>query len=270
MSGFKRDCADCSCVWAPRSEGLPRDKGVLWIIGTHHKMRSQFFSDVVKAEALVVSPPMSFKLNCNWPLSKEDWSKFDHSIDILVTYHAQDIQPSLRGLIGRPYRFVHIYRDPVEALVSAYLYETQRYDQNDRYNTMYRKFNDTEEAFNEIIDYTMIHAIRPMVAQYQIADTDPNSLNIRFEDFGDNYNMTVRRMFYFLGVPVALEQKFVDRAVEFDIDRPGFDLAAQPLKKQEHITSGKYDKGPLLERVADGPYKDELAWIRDLLNGGGK
>ena len=46
VSGFKSDCVDCRCVWAPRSEGLPRDKGVLWITGTHHKMRSEFMRDL--------------------------------------------------------------------------------------------------------------------------------------------------------------------------------------------------------------------------------
>ena len=271
VSGFKSDCVDCRCVWAPRSEGLPRDKGALWIIGTHHKMRSEFMRDLWKATAQVVTPPLSFKLSCIWPLRMEAWAKIEKSIDIFVNCHAQDIQPSLRTIIGRPYRFVHIYRDPVEALVSAYLYETQRYDSKDRYNVLYRKFNDSEVAFNEVIDHTMIHAIRPMVAQYRMAEADPNSLNIRFEDFDDNYNMTLRRMFFFLGVPAALEQKFIDRGVEFDINRPGFDLSSEPLKKQEHITTGKYDKGPLLERVANGPYKDELAQIRrELYGGGGK
>ena len=37
-------------------------------------------------------------------------------------------------MIGRPYKLVHIVRDPVDAVMSADLYETQRVDAHDRYH----------------------------------------------------------------------------------------------------------------------------------------
>ena len=261
MSGFKINCIDCSCVWAPR-EGLPRDKGVLWILGTHHKMGSFLTGDLWKSLRTKVHPPLSMRVSQFAPMRTEDWVKLDAKLNLFITFHAQGVQPSLQNVLGRPYRFIHVFRDPVETLVSAFLYESQRHDPGDKYNKIYQKHSNKDDAFAEIVDYTMEHALRPMMEQYRMAEADPNSLNVRFEDFTENYNMTMRRIFHFLGVPQKLESLFVDTAAAFDIHRPGFNITMAQKRTSEHITAGRYDKGPLLERAASGKHRDELSRMR--------
>lgn len=59
-------------------------------------------------------------------MTEEKWRKVKPETDVLITYHAVDIDQRVSEWTGRPVRFVHLVRDPLEAVVSAYHYEKQR------------------------------------------------------------------------------------------------------------------------------------------------
>ena len=194
--GFHPDCTDCSCEAEVPGQLLPRDAGVLWIIGTHHKMGSFLNQDVWMGVRKLVSPALRLHVNSYFPMHESDWRDLPHNKDVVVTFHAENITQRLVGITGRHYRFVHFVRDPAEAIVSAYLYETQRLDRGDRYNRLVKAADTDEDALSAILNYTMIHAVRPMLSQFVASETDHDALNIHYEDVLRDYKAPMTRAEY--------------------------------------------------------------------------
>jgi hypothetical protein len=265
MFGFKTSCQDCSCVPALPGTHLPRDQNVLWIIGTHHKMGSHLNRDIWQNISSLVMPPLSLYLSQIWPMTDHDWKAHGHSKDMIITFHAQNITAFyLQQFVNRPYRFVHFVRDPIAAVVSGYLYETQRELRGDRYNAMVHKTKNEDEGLKVVLDYMMVHAFRPMVEQFQHSARDHNALNIKFEDTITSFNDTYLRIFHFLGVPQTLIPSFLASASSFDLQGPAKLVLAE--KTSKHVTRDKYNTTLLYQKVqSDTEHSRELRAMRILL-----
>ena len=180
------------------------------------------------------------------PVPPEQWAKIGKTeTDVVVTFHATGIGPSLVATMdGRPYRFVHIVREPADQVVSAVLYERQRLATTDaeRIHDAYLKVvrnapgGTDESALIAMADF-MASDLEEGAAQYEMAQVDHNALNIRFEDFSVDFDETVRRIFSFLGVPALQEDDFVRIAGHEDLKKK----STEWLGNSSHVTTGKND-----------------------------
>lgn len=123
-------CSDCGCSKVEEATSFDevRTKRFLWIVGAHHKSGSFLLERIwgrLKREA---SPPLKINVKSFNPVTTEQWAKIGATdTDVVVTFHAVGIGPALETTMGgRPYRFVHLVRDPADQVVSAVLYERQR------------------------------------------------------------------------------------------------------------------------------------------------
>lgn len=141
-----------------------------------------------------------------------------------MTFHARDINATLVDWTGRPYKFVHVVRDPVDMVVSAYLYETQRATMVDPYQRCVcspsrlrlnacrtiRNLSQTEGLL--AMSAFMQKDLLEMEQQYVMTAADHNGLNMKLEDFGVDFSGTVQRMFEFLCVPAMYMDRFLRSA----------------------------------------------------------
>ena len=120
--GFRRFCGDCTCVASPPPPLMPSKGSVLWIVGTHHKTGSFLNRDVWRAFARLTTPPLRLHEAPYAPLSEQDWRELPRGVDVVIAFHALHIEKQLEQWIGRPYRFVHVYRDPVEVRMCVHVH----------------------------------------------------------------------------------------------------------------------------------------------------
>ena len=148
-------------------------------------------------------------------------------------------------------------------IVSAYLYETQRFYKNDPYNQIVQKhYADGERALAMMTSRMMETAVRPMFTQFVKSEADHRALNVKFEDFGANFDDTVLRLVHFLGVPASLLPTFMATAQKFN-------LARNKPQDAAHVTAGKYDKQPLIDLVLNNKeLHNEFSTMRKLLRYG--
>jgi hypothetical protein len=250
----------------------------MWIIGTHHKTGSFLASQIWEDGHQLVQPPLKVIINSFKPIQDKKWKKLaEDNVDVVVTFHATGITTALQEVLGRPYKFVHIVRDPVEQLISAYLYEVQRITAknqevqgaagiHDKYFKTVANNMDSQME-HDTTNHTALFAlakfmegdVHAMATQYAQAEADHNALNIRLEDFSVDYRDTVKRMLGFLGMPDNILTKFMKAANREDLTQKSKADNIDNL----HVTSlGKYDKGPLrkllLEHLKWGPQLQEV------------
>jgi hypothetical protein len=118
VHGYAADCIACACVpYTPHTSftGM-RNQKLLWIVGSHHKTGSFLIERVWGHLRREASPPLKVNVKSFKVVSKPQWVKLSKSdFDVVITFHAEGIGPELvESLAGRPYRFVHLVRDPVE------------------------------------------------------------------------------------------------------------------------------------------------------------
>lgn len=248
LQGFPVRCgSSCHCVVLPLNytganfAGL-RARRELWITGTHHKTGSFLASGLWRD----LKSGLHVSVNEFHPIGDKKWDKIGRSqTDVLVDYHVTGIGPGLEARLGRPYRFVHLVRDPVAQVVSALLYEAQRILANESVHDIYFKAvrrnigNMTEALF--ILADMMMPELNAMVQQYKVTEIDHNGLNVKLEDFTADFDDTVRRMFEFYGVPPERMEVFVRAARKDDLHTKNMSWLAH----SSHVTSGKFDKAPL-------------------------
>jgi hypothetical protein len=248
VHGFDVSCNDCSCAEVAEAASFDevREKRFLWIVGAHHKTGSFLMERIwgrLKREA---SPPLKIIVKSFNPVTSDQWAKMAKAeTDVVVTFHASGIGPSLVATMdARPYRFVHIVRDPADQVVSAVLYERQRLAaqgadrSHDAYLKVVRNAPDgtDESALFAMADF-MTADLEEGASQYEMAHADHNALNIRFEDFSVDFDETVRRIFSFLGVPAHQEDDFVRIAGHEDLKKK----TSEWLSNSSHVTTGKND-----------------------------
>lgn len=260
VHGFHSDCTDCKCLPSDPNDSFKdiRERRELWIVGTHHKTGSFLAAQIWEDEHQLVSPPLSVHINSFKPIAEKKWRKLSASdTDVVVTFHATDINAGLVDIIQRPYRFVHIVRDPVEQLVSAYLYEIERITHrnetgargiHDKYlKTVQNHMDDANHTGLVALADFMKGDLHSMVKQYEESELDHNAINIRLEDFTEDFDDTIARMFVFLGVPETSLKHFLKNAKREDL---GKHLPSED-EHNVHVTAGKYDKGPLRELLLE-------------------
>eukprot|EP00049_Salpingoeca_infusionum_P009861 m.167692 g.167692 ORF g.167692 m.167692 type:complete len:351 (+) comp14466_c1_seq11:184-1236(+) len=245
IHGFEESCADCKCVQSVSVDTISdfRQSHTLWILGTHHKTGSFLTQRIWGGLHSLVNPPLNVHSSQFRPLDAHRWSNLPQDVDVVVTFQAENINSTITQLTGRPYKFVHMIRDPVRTVVSAYLYETQRADANDRYHRIIVPLS-LEEGVLAMAEYMQDDLLK-MEDQFKQAAADHNALNVKLEDFTANFDDTIERIYRFLGVPAAEMDKFVASARLQDLSRK----KADELSASDHVTRGKYDKEPLISLV---------------------
>eukprot|EP00039_Didymoeca_costata_P007158 m.96861 g.96861 ORF g.96861 m.96861 type:complete len:341 (+) comp13568_c0_seq3:109-1131(+) len=263
VHGYHAACNDCKCVdkYVLSSFEEMRTNKSLWIIGSHHKTGSFLVKNIWEREHLFASPPLRVKVNSFHPMTSKQWEKVSQDgTDVVVTFHAKEIEPGLQEAIGRPYKFIHVVRDPVEQVVSAFLYELQRIGTgvHDKYfKTVMKSKDDQQNGLIELAKM-MEPDMATMADQYEKSKSDPNSLNIKMEDFQTNFTDTSLRMFSFLGVPPDSMNKFLKAASKEDLSTKSLEWKANST----HVTAGKYDRGPLRKVLLDSELGPRLLMRR--------
>jgi hypothetical protein len=259
VHGFSVACHDCDCINAPEVADFSeiRKRGELWIIGTHHKTGSFLAMRLWGGLHTLVDPSLKVKVSQFRPMSQKQWSGLDPKVDVLVTFHSQNISSQLLQVTGRPYKLIHIVRDPVESIVSAFLYEKQRIGEavHDNFHKLVKaKIKISEEvALLAMVD-AMMPSLVDMENQFLLAAQDHRALNIKLEDFSVDFNDTVLRMFRFLEVPAPLLPYFVEAAQREDLSQKNRNF----INGSSHVTTGKYDTRPMQEKVFNLPKYTEV------------
>eukprot|EP01147_Barroeca_monosierra_P005190 gene5190-8796_t len=204
------------------------------VLGHNVVLDSFLTQKIWKSLGHLASPSLKLYSSQFRPITKTQWENLPPDVDVVITFHAKNITRDLEKITNRPYRFVHMIRDPVDAVVSAFLYELQRTNVHDHFHKIVSAGNSTttllamaKEMQQELLD---------MEQQYLYSDADHNALNVKLEDFSSNFTDTVRRIFHFLDVPKNKIEAFVANAQKQDTHRvPNIILS-------DHVTSGKYNK----------------------------
>ncbi|EGD74486.1 hypothetical protein PTSG_05850 [Salpingoeca rosetta] len=194
--GFQSTCEDCHCLHQEQAPDFStlRDRHILWILGTHHKTGSFLTQNMWGTLRRLVSPPLKIFSSQFRPITEEQWRQLGDDVDVVVTFHAQHINQTLLRWIERPYRFVHIVRDPVAAIVSAYLYETQRPTAHDNFHKVAVHAPNMSAGLRDMAD-AMQPELLAMEEQFAATERDHFGLNVKLEDFTTNFNDTIHRIF---------------------------------------------------------------------------
>lgn len=262
VQGFHSECADCNCDLHNPTDSFNdiRARREMWIVGTHHKTGSFLAAQIWGDEHQLVQPSLKVHVNSFRPIQEKKWRKLsDTDVDVVITFHATGINADLETILGRPYRFVHIIRDPVAQLISAYVYEIERITHrnetgaagvHDKYlKTVQNHMDDPNYAGLFALADFMKPELEDMQMQYAVSELDHNAINIRLEDFTLDFEDTLQRMFTFLGVPESQLKHFMRNAMQEDLTKH----TDSENKHDVHVTSGKYDKEPLRKLLLDHP-----------------
>jgi hypothetical protein len=166
------------------------------------------------------------------------------------------------------YRMVHVVRDPVDVLVSGYLYH-RRLPLDEGWlhkpapnmaGKSYRDLikNTTPLTAMEAEISMADDELRTMVLAFRDAERDPDALNLKLEDFRDNFDETVRRVLRHLQFAEPDIQDMMELAKEFDTKR----WSTEELGKNEHFTRLE-NRTPFKRAIANDPFLNETcAYLR--------
>jgi hypothetical protein len=171
--------------------------------------------------------------------------------------------------------FAHLVRDPLELVISAYLYhhggppdwqEVWLYEQHPLSNyasvltnsscdttgktemswyDVLQCLNQEEGLLAEAVFQTYFGALPSMVAAVKNIHQRPNAkvLQLGLEEFQENFDGAVQSMFDFFNFPKSEVRKIVDGCAPYDLKRQSKEEKAW----NEHVTTGKFDKTKLRE-----------------------
>lgn len=265
----------------------------LLIVGTHHKTGTALMALVLR-EAFSVHKKMTggkpsgvmmgyfgnpetmdapFAFYYCDHLYSDTWNKTDSS----SSDHLPKLVDNHQFFKGH-YKFVHLVRDPMELVISAYLYhhagppdwqEVWLYEQHplSSYQTilnnsscdpgtrltmswfdLLRCLNQKEGLMAEALFQTHFGAVPSMVAAVQHIQGDQKHaqvLQLGLEEFQSGFDETVRRMFEFLGFRPRVVESIVRGCAPFDLRRQ----SSGEKERNEHVTTGKFDKEKLREMM---------------------
>jgi len=209
------------------------------LIGTHHKTGTVLMRHILRT----ICPLL------NWRCSIDNEPMTCNSADqaraagFQVCFLQHGIQFKKVQSTERPFRFVHVMRDPMEVVISGYKYHLKTTERwalrpDKRYNgTSYRQYLNTlsmTDGLRAELKHSMKDALKTMPRLLNRTQDRPCTLTLRLEDFERDWRGTTARLWDVLGVQdpgVALR---LDEAIAkhdvYHSDRPGY--------YNPHVTSG--------------------------------
>ena len=257
----------------------------LLIVGTHHKTGTALMALVLR-EAFAVHKGLTGKSSgvmmgyfgnaetagapfafyyCDH-LYADTWNKTDSS----SPDHLPKLVDNHQFFKGH-YKFAHLVRDPLELVISAYLYhhggppdwqEVWLYEQHpiSNYQTVLQNsscdystktemswydvlqcLNQREGLLAEATFQTYFGALPSMVAAVKHIHKDAahaKVLQLGLEEFQSDFDTTVAKMFNFFGFPKPEVSSIVKGCEPYDLKRQ----TAVEKQWNEHVTTGKFDK----------------------------
>mmetsp|Transcript_73761 Transcript_73761/g.171065 ORF Transcript_73761/g.171065 Transcript_73761/m.171065 type:complete len:311 (-) Transcript_73761:81-1013(-) len=148
-------------------------------------------------------------------------SRMYRNIDLASYVHLRESK--------RPYKMIHLIRDPMGVIVSGYFHHL-KYSDTPRMMFMTGPDQLMKHSFLEGLQVEAFAelkgTIQEMLEVTNATQGDPNVLTIGVEDFKDNFNKTVQCMYSFLKEPGSLAvQKLVEAAQVANLkNRPAWEL----------------------------------------------
>jgi hypothetical protein len=162
---------------------------------------------------------------------------------------------------NEPYRMVHVVRDPVEVLISGYLYhrrlpanegwlfEPARGANGKSHAELLRTAEKSPKRAMEAELQMADDELRMLVLAYRQVDRDPNALNVKLESFFYDFDGTVEKVLRFLRFDEEDIPEMVETAKTFDTRR----WSEEERSVNEHFTGGE-DREPYKRAIAADPF----------------
>lgn len=155
---------------------------------------------------------------------------------------------------GGAYRMVHVVRDPVEVLISGFLYHRRRpIDEQWLFRPVKELSGKTyadhlsavtpEQAMMAEIGMAD-DELRMLALAYRDVERDPNAINVQLEDFFHRFDETVLRVLRFLRFDEEDIPAMAEAAKEFDMRR----WSKEELQANEHFTQSE-NRTPYIDAI---------------------
>ena len=174
------------------------------LIGTHHK------SGTVLMRHIMSDTCHALKWNCVFNdkprRCRSPREAARNNIDLCFLEHGGRFRKLGDGL---PYRFIHVMRDPLEMVISAYQYhlnttESWAHRRQSRWNgTTYVKYLRSlplRQGLIAEVQRSFHDSLKSMPNLYNRTAAHPCTLNLHLEDFAHDYTRTTRRLWDLLGI----------------------------------------------------------------------
>jgi len=245
--------------------GAATDQKLRRVIATHHKTGTALMHDIFKT----IAANFSYTFVNIRDIEDHPWKLKDNlgadknatSCDIVLDYHLGKRLPkfmvgddaaaqcqSLPGLY-RPYRMVHIVRNPVDVLVSGFLYHRRNPEDEQWLFEPVKELGGQSYADHlrsATPDAAMMAEVgmaddelRMLALAHRDVERDPDAINIQLESFFRDFDGAVRGMLRFLQFPEADIERMVAAASAHDMRR----WSKEELKRNEHFTQSE-DREP--------------------------
>ena len=169
---------------------------------------------------------------------------------------------------GADYRMVHVVRDPVEVLISGYLYH-RRLPLDERW--LFRPAPElggrsyADHLENAAPSRAMMaemgtadDELRMLVLAYRDVERDPRAMNVQLENFFGDFDGTVRRVLRFLLFDEADIPAMAEAAKAFDVRR----WSDEELRDNEHFTQAE-DREPYRRVIREEPFLNKtMSYMR--------
>lgn len=201
-------------------------------VATHHKAMTTYFTAVLR--------PLAFATRAKF--ESLAFSAPQPETDIFLSAHGK---VDLKDL--RPYRGIHVMRDPRDMIVSGYHYHKWTYEKwvhrpDDEGLTYQEKLNSVDKAtglFMEIDHFVFMY--RELLENWDM--DDPDMLEVQFEAIsGGNREKVYREMFEFLGYEGEQLGIAVDLMRLFEAKRRTGRNAKSGDARHRHIRSGRSEQ----------------------------
>ena len=174
------------------------------LIGTHHK------SGTVLMRHIMSDTCRALKWNCVFNdkprRCRSPREAARNNIDVCFLEHGGRFRKLGDGL---PYRFIHVMRDPLEMVISAYQYhlnttESWAHRRQSRWNgttyVQYLRSLPLRQGLIAEVQRSFRDSLKSMPSLYNRTAAHPCTLNLHLEDFARDYSRTTRRMWDLLGI----------------------------------------------------------------------
>lgn len=204
----------------------------VWLYGAHHKSGTELFRRFAKHHSSIIGQSSCVGNTCDRhilacnrevkhhqtqpskrrPIYPDPRNVFFHCH--LTVKQLANLESISRG----SYRVVHVIRDPVEVVVSGYVYHLQSRDLNGQ-TPLIRHMN-LSSGIDTEADYALKRTLKDMAEVVRWSQGNPRALVLRLEDFDENFNLTARRMYSHMGADIFCERQItqlLERAAVDDI-----------------------------------------------------
>jgi len=173
----------------------------LFVFVSHHKAGTHLVDQLVRSSRLVFGEAMRFgDANSPGNAFRHDWSAAD-DIRLLRHYWRMDnVSFQLLDAGCRPFKMVHVIRDPMELIISAYWYHRKYMDVPFGHETNFKTLQSVSlgEGLEREALANLHGTLREMADVVKLTAVDERVITIGLEDFGDDFNLTVSCVFQYL------------------------------------------------------------------------